>query len=152
MKEIINKKKASTNPIFMVSNNCKITDSNDIASGFNDFFINVGESLAKKIPQVNRSAMSYLTHTFSKSLFLSPVNKNEMIFIIKQLKSNSSAGWDDVSSKVLQYCHLPLLDPLIHLVNLSLAQGVFPDLCKIAKVIPLFKSGINTVFTNYLIN
>ena len=33
--------------------------------------------------------------------------------------------------------------------NLSLSQGVFPDELKIAKVLPLFKSGDQTIFTNY---
>ena len=33
--------------------------------------------------------------------------------------------------------------------NLSLEQGTFPNHLKIAKVIPLFKSGDNTLISNY---
>ena len=33
--------------------------------------------------------------------------------------------------------------------NVSFQTGVFPDKIKIAKVVPLFKSGEKDVFTNY---
>ena len=113
------------------------------------FFTNIGESLASKIPSTTRSPMSYLTHIYHKTIFLRPVSKNELILIMKQLKSNTSAGYDDLSPKVLQYGHQLLIDPLKHLVNLSLSQGIFPDELKIAKVLPLFKGGNQAVFNNY---
>ena len=37
----------------------------------------------------------------------------------------------------------------MHICNLSFSKGVFPDAMKIARVIPLFKSGDKHVFTNY---
>ena len=42
-----------------------------------------------------------------------------------------------------------IIKPFTHICNLSLKNGVFPDMMKTAKVIPLFKSGENNVFTNY---
>ena len=39
--------------------------------------------------------------------------------------------------------------PLVHIFNLSLSCGVFPDHMKIAKIIPIFKNGQKTEFTNY---
>ena len=36
-----------------------------------------------------------------------------------------------------------IVKPLTHIVNTSFKTGVFPDILKIAKVIPVFKSGIN---------
>ena len=42
-----------------------------------------------------------------------------------------------------------IADPLTFIYNLSLTSGVFPDEMKIAKVIPLFKSGDKNVYTNY---
>jgi Reverse transcriptase (RNA-dependent DNA polymerase) len=45
---------------------------------------------------------------------------------------------------------LPLIaEPLIHIFNLSLLQGVVPDKFKIAKVIPVFKSGNPQDMNNY---
>ena len=34
-----------------------------------------------------------------------------------------------------------LVKPLTHILNLSLSNGIFPDKMKIAKVIPIIKSG-----------
>ena len=41
------------------------------------------------------------------------------------------------------------VDPFLHVCNISFSKGVFPDALKIARVIPLFKSGDKHVFTNY---
>ena len=38
---------------------------------------------------------------------------------------------------------------MTHFINLSIISGVFPDQLKIARVIPLFKSGDKSIFTNY---
>ena len=37
----------------------------------------------------------------------------------------------------------------MYLINMSLQQGEFPDDLRIAKVIPIFKSGDVKLFTNY---
>ena len=39
--------------------------------------------------------------------------------------------------------------PLTHFINLSIISGVVPGQLKIARVIPLFKSGDKSIFTNY---
>ena len=93
--------------------------------------------------------MSFITSQHNTSFFLLPVNRNELINVIKGLKTNSSCGYDEVSPKVVQCCHAPLLDIFVHIFNLSFSKGVFPDDFKIAKVIPLFKGGDSSSFNNY---
>ena len=39
--------------------------------------------------------------------------------------------------------------PLTHIVNLSITHGVVPKEMKVARVVPIFKSGDQTLFTNY---
>src|SRR5678816_1101649 len=39
--------------------------------------------------------------------------------------------------------------PLAHLINQSIGLGIVPDLMKIVKVIPIFKSGSSQDMTNY---
>ena len=43
--------------------------------------------------------------------------------------------------------HLAL--PLSHIINQSLSTGTVPKQIKIAKVIPIFRSGVNYTFNNY---
>ena len=45
--------------------------------------------------------------------------------------------------------HLIYIAPLSHILNLSLASGIFPNELKIARVIPIYKSGDVGNFTNY---
>ena len=40
-------------------------------------------------------------------------------------------------------------EPLTHIINLSITHGIVPNEMKIARVIPLFKAGDKTLFTNY---
>ena len=40
-------------------------------------------------------------------------------------------------------------EPLCKLVNLSIETGIVPDKMKIARIIPIFKSGDNRLFSNY---
>ena len=42
-----------------------------------------------------------------------------------------------------------ITQPITHIVNLSLSSGVVPNQMKLARVIPLFKSGDFSLFTNY---
>ena len=41
------------------------------------------------------------------------------------------------------------IEPITHILNISITEGVFPNELKIAKVIPLFKSGDTMIFSNY---
>ena len=43
-----------------------------------DFFINIGPTLAKSIPRVNKSAPSYLDSRLTGSIYLAPVSENEI--------------------------------------------------------------------------
>ena len=40
-------------------------------------------------------------------------------------------------------------EPLTHIINLSIQSGIIPDRMKIARAIPIFKSGDSSLLTNY---
>ena len=118
-----------------------------IAESFNSFFGNVGLNLAKNIPSDSRSPTGYMERN-PCSLAVIPASQNEIITIIKNLKQ-SSPRWDDISSSIVKHtCHY-FIEPLMHVSNLSITQGVFPHELKVGKVIPLFKSNDPMVFSNY---
>ena len=51
-------------------------------------------------------------------------------------------------SIIKQSIHL-ISEPLTHIINLSIYHGTVPDEMKIARVIPVFKSDDQSLFTNY---
>ena len=57
------------------------------------------------------------------------------------MSEKKATGLDDVSSKILKLAKPAILSSLVYIINLSLSTGSFPDLWKIAKIIPLHKGG-----------
>ena len=57
------------------------------------------------------------------------------------LDINKSAGFDDISPKVLHSCTEALCEPHHHLFTLSLRYTILPSIWKIHKVVPIFKAG-----------
>ena len=147
LKEILNKNKNNLSCSRFYNNNMVCNDKKRIAESFNSFFVNVGPNLAKNIPSDSRSPTGYMERNPS-SMAVIPASQNEIITIINNLKQ-SSPGWDDISSSTVKHtCHY-FIEPLMHVSNLSITQGVFPHELKVAKVIPLFKSNDPIAFSNY---
>ena len=120
----------------------------DMAEEFNNFFTNVGPNLAKKVPNSSNSFTSFLnqTHSIMEKNLLSINQLKEAFF---SLKTNKSPRYDDINFIVVKKCFGEINEPLRHLFNLSLENGIFPEKMKIAKVIPLFKNGDPENITNY---
>ena len=56
----------------------------------------------------------------------------EVIKIINALKI-SSPGWDGIHSKVIKDTFSLYIEQLVHILNLSILQGVFPSELKTAR-------------------
>ena len=108
----------------------------------------IGPTLAKDIPQDNKSPTTYMENRVLESMVITPVVEEEVQSVIKSLK-DSSAGWDTISSRVIKTTHSSFIVPLTHIMNMSLLKGLFPSEFKITHVIPLFKSGESNKFPNY---
>ena len=93
--------------------------------------------------------MAYLNDKILKSFFFYPTTPDEIIKIIKFFSNNKSAGPNSLPTSILKNCANVLSFPISYLVNLSFTTGEFPNLCKIAKVIPLFKKGDPLDCSNY---
>ena len=75
---------------------------------------------------------------------------NKITFSDIQLVQDVLVGCDGITAKVLKLsCNVIILEPLCHVLNLSLSNGYFPDELKIAEVIPVFKSGDAMKLINY---
>ena len=72
----------------------------------------------------------------------------ELEEILGSLKKGAP-GYDGVGKDIL-FTSLPFIShSLLHILNLSLSQGIFPDELKIANIIPLFKAEDPMLFNNY---
>ena len=147
--KIINKTKVKTTiPPLATSTNASnpldIVNTSDI---LNDYFVEIGPTLAS-IPtrvQVSRTSGSSVIHSF----FLSPVLPEDVflqINLLNPLKSNDTYDLPVSSLKISQHVIAPYLaDPY----NLCITDSIFPTKLKLAKVIPVYKSGDKTQPSNY---
>ena len=73
-----------------------------------------------------------------------------MLDVIKSFANKTSTDYNGMNMLILKKITKFIVDPFLHICNtLIFSKGVFPDALKIARVIPLFKSGDKHVFTNY---
>jgi hypothetical protein len=78
-----------------------------------------------------------------------PITESEVFNTILALKSKKSSGYDGISNRILKHCATVISKPLSHICNFSLTKGIFPDRCKYALVLPVYKKGERTDRSNY---
>ena len=84
----------------------------------NNFFINIGPTLAKSIPFIDKSPLNSMGDRILESLYLQPVTCEEINNILVSLK-NTACGWDDISSVFLKLSTQQILQPLSHICVVS---------------------------------
>ena len=142
--------KTSVITSLMVGNN-RCYDTSKIANEFGEYFANVGESYAKKIPTSHKSINHYLSklQSSSESIFLKSTNKVEIQRLIQMLPNKGSSGYDKIDNILLKKIGAEVAEPVSLITNLSLETGLFLDLMKNALVVPLYKAKSKEQVGNY---
>ena len=90
-----------------------------------------------------------MTGNYVNSIVLDLTTQQELIDITNSLRPGTAAGYDEVPMSILKDSIDIIAGPLTRIINLSISSGIVPDLMKIARVVPLFKSGDHRLFQNY---
>lgn len=127
-----------------------ITCNKQKANEFNTFFCNIGKEITNSIPvPIDLHNVEPVTPPPLNSLFLRPVNENDVIGFINSLKNDCATGMDQIPAKLIKHCHTLLTKPLVHIINIIFTTGCVPDHFKVSIVTPIFKNGSRTEKTNY---
>ena len=82
--------------------NNKITsDGKEIANRYNNYFVNIGRSLAQQITNTI-NPLSFI-NTNNNNIYIPDILKNEIITVVYSLK-NSSPGYDEIPVSMLKQC------------------------------------------------
>jgi hypothetical protein len=122
---IKNNKKLQT--MYKIENQC--ISSNNAANAFNDYFINVMDTLPISKFDTDH-AVQLLQNSFPQGfphMPNIPITESEVICTIKSLKSKDSSGYDGISNRILKVCGQYIGKPLAYIYNISLKQGKFRD-------------------------
>ena len=127
-----------------------ITNQQQILEEFNNFFSKIGEKLASEFATNDEELFKrFLSRRVAPSIFLKPPRDNEDIVAINSLNFCKSFGHDDIPPFFLRTACCVLAPTLCYFVDNAFRLGIFPRSCKIAKIVPLFKTGKTEELTNY---
>ena len=137
IRQIVNINNTSKKDIMLLNNKGKkVTDPRKIAKLFNDHYASVGRNIDKK------KFHDYLRNIHvSKSFFLNPASPQEIFDIILSYDTKKALGPNSIPIYILKISNNSLSNVLAEIINLAFKTGIFPDLCKLAKIIPIFKEG-----------
>ena len=148
---LLNRKTKTKNSIKKIQyQNSDITDPQEIANSFNDYFCNIAQRLKDENNLAGDGRPPDLTspssHRCQESMTIEDCTIKEINEIIQSLKNKATS---DLGIKSLKFINAEIAPVLNHIISSSLRQGVFPEKLKCAKVIPLHKGGSRIDITSY---
>ena len=149
---VLSNKPSSTKPSISQINvdDLVIDDLLKISNLFNDYFTKVAHSIARAIDNTNNVKFTtYLKNSVPQTIVLTPPLPTEILNIIKSLNPNTGTGYDNISSFFLRLGGDVLAPKLFLYFSTALEFGIFPQIFKTGKVIPIFKSGDKQLLQNY---
>ena len=132
-----------------LDNGDMVCDKNILVNKFNKYSSTIGANLSNALPQTLITFRNYLGSRVQQSIFLCPATNSEMIMCISKLKSGKAVWYDNIPSYFLKLIADIISTKLSYFFNASLELGVFPASLKIARVVPIYKSGETNIMSNY---
>jgi exonuclease III len=157
---IINEEKGITKRKFAIKkishNNRLLTNPKYIADLFNNYFISMADLTKmdhiKDLNHFIESSLKYLKmchkNTF-ENIVWKYVSSREVERVIGSLKNLNSAGYDEITTRLLKLSTPYIVSSLTYICNSVLQTGVFPNRLKYASVTPIYKKVNSFLMSNY---
>ena len=151
IRSVINNKNNNVNsPKCIIDNDKTINSSTEIANIFNKYFSNIGKNLASSCNNSLKTDFTkFMKNSICSSIYLEPPQIDEIFKIILSLNPKKSCGYDNISNVFIRAAASELSPILTDFFTFSCNKGLFPSSLKIAKVVPILKSGDNKLTSNY---
>jgi hypothetical protein len=142
LNEAINKKGVQNSISEIICNSTILNNPFEIAQKFNNFFTSVAASFSSGINPADTVIDDNPITNARFEMSSVPVTSEELGLALNNLQDKKTPDLNNVSIHCVRV-------PLLHIFNCSLSSGSVPDKMKIAKVVPIFKSGNQTDINNY---
>lgn len=140
---INSKKRGNLLPKVMEYNDISVSNSLDIASSFAEYFQSTYST------QGGEMALQASDKDTVSSLEISAFSLSEVQEALSSFRPKMTAGPDKIPEFILRDCATVLAGPLHILFNLCLDTSGIPDLWRVSKSVPVFKSGRKDIIVNY---
>ncbi len=141
-----NKKRVYLNHI--TQNNRKLTNPNEIADVFNDYYTNIAPKLDTSLPPSPIDPVRFLHGDYPNSMSVPPVCPQQVTEVIDSLK-NKKGNIQEIPVSLIKNNKEIFAIPISLLYNQSISIGTFPTCLKHAIVIPIYKKGKTDSVENY---
>ena len=127
-----------------------ITSPQIICDKINDHFVKIGEKLNATLTTSNKlHYKNFLGKRQTTSIMLKPTDEYEIAGNIASLDIHKSSGYIDIPVTLIKESKFLIARYLANVFNECMVSGFYPDIFKIAKVIPLHKGGSTLDLCNY---
>lgn len=147
---IYNKHVSTSTEIQMVnSNGAVINDKIEICNVFNDYFAaDCGRNAPPPLSDI-QSYLNALTYTIRNPVRLNMATEQSVSKQIDCLQKNKATGYDGIAPRFLIRYKSKLVTPITRGLNKCIETGIYPDLLKISKIVPIHKSNNKAECRNY---
>ena len=139
--EIIDCKKSRKINLFsslLVENQKIETDSQTFLDKVCEYFSKIGANMARNVSK-SSNCFKIFSQSSKESFVLQEISEEGVNFSIDKIKIASSKGIDEIPLKFVKLSKGVLSPVLTKLLNKCVQQEIFPDIIKIAYVIPIPK-------------
>ena len=150
---LLNRKNKKSGPIKLQDGEgTSISNPNLVAEKFNDYFANIASNLKsnnEENVQYNRNEFqNFMPSPVQNSMFTRPVDSSEVYDIIKNMKNKATLD-TKVNPLKIANSDFKFTNTLAKIITSSFQDGIFPQPLKLARVVPIFKSGSKSDVSNY---
>ena len=134
----------------LIKDDLSTDDPCQMAEIFNAHFTNMASETIKNLNPSFLNPTSGIVQNPDKLNFTTnPLTKSEILEATDLLMDKKTPDLNGISSNFLKQIIRTIINPIHHIFSLSLNSGIFPSQLKIAKVVPIFKSGDKCNPDNY---
>ena len=137
-------------PQAIITNGKTITARHQICNEMNIHYGKIGEKLSSNIICSNSgNCFQFLEKRKVSSIYFRPTDAYEVIEIISELNKLKSSGYINIPVLLIKEAKFLICRQLANIFNECLRSRSYPDILKIAKVVPLHKGGSKLDLNNY---
>ena len=150
---LLNRKNKKSGFIKLQDSDGTITNTpNLVAEKFNDYFANIAFNLKNKNSEAMQHNLNEFRNSMSNpvqnSMYMRPVDSGEVHEIIKNMKNKATLD-TKVNPLKIANSDFKFTNTLARIITSSFQDGIFPQQLKLARVVPIFKSGSKSDVSNY---
>ena len=89
----------------------------------------------------HKNPLDFISIETNNSFTIQHIDITDVSKLIQNLDCKKACGYDLISNRILKSCCATIAPYVTDLFNMCIKDGVFPDIFKLAHVVPLFKGG-----------